>query len=525
MNKQSLADQPSSRKSMRRWLILTLAFFSGMTVLAVEISASRLLAPFFGTSVIIWSVVIGLTLLYLSVGYWIGGRTADRRPHETTLFQIIAIAAFLVGLIPFLSKPVLSISSQAIASLDGGLFFGSLVGTLFLLAIPLTMLGMVSPFAIRLVTDDVSQAGNRAGQVFAVSTIGSLLGAFIPVLLLIPSIGTRSTFLIFAVVLLGLSIVATPTPIRRILYAVFLAILIALWVTFDPGPVRPAEGLVVEGESSLQFFQVIDDPTVGRRLVLNEGIGTHSIYNPTRLLTDGPWDYFLLAPIIGGQQPDDVTSLLVIGLGAGTVPKQFTAVYGEDVAIDGVEIDSKVIEIGREYFDMDEPNLTTYAEDGRTYLQRVDHKYNIIAVDAYRQPYIPFHLATQEFFIAARDRLRDDGVLALNAGRTATDFRLVDVLSETMRSVFPYVYVIDLPTGFNNSLIYGTLQPAQTSDIRARALASHNPSLTEIANREWSLREVLDARTIYTDDRAPVERLIDDIIVREALGGESGRRR
>ena len=146
-------------------------------------------------------------------------------------------------------------------------------------------------------------------------------------------------------------------------------------------------------------------------------------------------------------------------------------------------------------------------------------------MDAYRQPYIPFHLATQEFFIAARDRLRDDGVLALNAGRTATDFRLVDVLSETMRSVFPYVYVIDLPTGFNNSLIYGTLQPAQTSDIRARALASHNPSLTEIANREWSLREVLDARTIYTDDRAPVERLIDDIIVREALGGESGRRR
>ncbi len=509
----------------RAWLVLIVAFFSGMTVLAVEISASRLLAPFFGTSIIIWAVVIGLTLLYLSVGYWLGGRAADRRPHAATLFHVVAIGAFLVGLVPFLARPVLSVSSQAIASVSGGLFFGSLVGVLLLLAAPLTLLGMVSPFAIRLLTHDVRHAGKRAGQVFAVSTVGSIMGAFIPVLILTPTVGTRSTFLIFAVGLLALALAATSILRRRAVYAVLLAILIVLWVAVNPGPVRPADGLVTEGESALQFFQVIDQPGIGRRLVLNEGIGTHSIYNPQRLLTDGPWDYFLLAPFIGGQQAQDVESLLVIGLGAGTVSKQYTTVFGGDVAIDGVEIDDRVIDVGREYFDMNEPNLTTFAEDGRAFLQRVDRRYDVIAVDAYRQPYIPFHLVTQEFFAAARQRLAADGVLALNAGRTATDFRLVGVLSETMRSVFPYVYVIDLPSGFSNSLIYGSLRPVSPAELRARALAAGGAALTEIAARPWELRAVDRADTVYTDDLAPVERLIDDIIVREALGGTSGRQR
>ncbi len=521
----STADPPTPQPigNARTWLVLTVAFFSGMSVLAVEISASRLLAPFFGTSIIIWAVVIGLTLFYLSIGYWIGGRLADRRPYEDTLYHIVAIGAFLVGLVPFMSKPVLSVSSQAIASLNGGLFFGSLVGVLLLLAVPLTMLGMVSPFAIRLVTSDIQQAGKRAGQVFAVSTVGSICGAFLPVLLLIPTVGTRSTFLIFAVLLLGLSLIATTRLYRRLAYSVLLAILVVLWVAVDPGPVRPADGLLVEGESALQFFQVIDSPNIGRRLVLNEGIGTHSIYHPDRLLTNGPWDYFLLAPIIGGQQPDDVDSLLIIGLGGGTVSKQYTTIFGDDVAIDGVEIDDRVIDLGRKYFDMNEPNLKTYAEDGRTFLQRVDRRYDVIAVDAYRQPYIPFHLVTQEFFISARDHLTDKGVVALNAGRTASDFRLVEVLSETMRSVFPHVYVIDLPSGFNNSLVYGSLTPITGDQVRDGTVGL--PLLEEIAARPWELREVNRAETVYTDDLAPVERLIDDIVVREALHGATGRGR
>ena len=492
----------------------------------MEITASRLLAPFFGTSTIIWAVVIGLTLLYLSIGYWLGGALGGSPPGAGEPFSTSSRSRhFSWAWCRFLARPVLGLSSQAIAALNGGLFFGSLFGVLLLLAVPLTMLGMVSPFAIRLVTHDVEQAGRRAGQVFAVSTVGSILGAFLPVLVLVPSVGTRSTFLIFAAILLGLALLATRVRARQGLYAVLLGILIVLWIVVQPGAVRPADGLVYESESALQFIQVIDSPSQGRRLVLNEGIGTHSIYNPERLLTDGPWDYFLIAPQVGQQPPGELDALLIIGLGGGTVAKQYAAVYGPGVRIDGVELDPEVIDVGRRFFDMAEPNLNAVAADGRTYLQHTDRRYDVIAVDAYRQPYIPFHLVTREFFEEARARLQPNGVLALNAGRTANDFRLVDVLSSTMRAVFPYVYVIDLSSGFSNSLIYGTLRPATDADLKQQVRAIGDPNLTEIADRPWVLREVATSTTVYTDDLAPVERLIDDIITREALGGAAGRAR
>ena len=414
-------------------------------------------------------------------------------------------------------------SSQAIASLNGGLFFGSLVGVLLLLAVPLTLLGMVSPFAIRLVTSDVQQAGKRAGQVFAVSTVGSILGAFTPVLLLIPAVGTRSTFLIFAVLLLGLALIATTRLRRRLLYTALLAILIVLWVAVKPGPVRPADGLVLEGESALQFFQVIDSPAVGRRSGPERGHRHPLDLSPRPPAHQRSLGLLPARPHHRRSTAAGCRFTPDHWVGGGTVSKQYTTVYGDHVAIDGVEIDDRVIELGRKYFDMNEPNLKTYAEDGRTFLQRVDRRYDVIAVDAYRQPYIPFHLVTQEFFIAARDHLNEKGVLALNAGRTATDFRLVEVLSETMRSVFPHVYVIDLPSGFNNSLVFGSLRPVTDAEVRAGAAG--DPRLAEIADRPWELREVNRADTVYTDDLAPVERLIDDIVVREALHGATGRRR
>ncbi len=514
---------PGARSRIALALVAT--FFSGMSILAVEITASRLLAPFFGTSTIIWAVVIGLTLLYLSIGYWIGGLVADRRPRASTLFHIIAIAAFVVGLVPFIAGPVLVVSSDAIATLSGGLFFGSFLGVLLLFSVPLTMLGMVSPFAIRLVTVDVQHAGRRAGQVYALSTVGSIAGAFLPVLTLVPTFGTRLTFLLFAWVLIGLALLGAQTQRRRGIYAAFALILLILWIVIRPGSVRPVDGLVYEGDSALQFIQVIDDPGRGLRLVLNEGIGTHSIYHPDRLLTEGPWDYFLLAPFVGGQSLVELDSLLVVGLGAGTVAKQYTAVYGPGVQIDGVELDPKVIELGQRYFDMNEVNLDPIAADGRTFLQHSDERYDVIAVDAYRQPYIPFHLVTREFFEEARDHLAPNGVLALNAGRTGQDFRLVEVLSSTMRAVFPYVYVIDLPAGYNNSLIYGAMRPVSEESIRASALATGDAALAEIVGRAWHLRTAPEPTVVYTDDLAPVERLIDDIIVREALEGSRGRQR
>ena len=165
--------------------------------------------------------------------------------------------------------------------------------------------------------------------------------------------------------------------------------------------------------------------------------GLHSIYNPNQLLTEGPWDYFMLGPFFNkNQKPADVRSLALIGLAGGTTARQVTQVFGP-IPIDGVEIDPKIVEVGREYFHMDAPNLNVIVEDGRYFLKTTENRYDVIGVDAYRQPYIPFQLTTKEFFQESFDHLNDNGVMVLNAGRYGTDYRLVHAIATTMKAVFP----------------------------------------------------------------------------------------
>ena len=192
-------------RAFRAYLLLTV-FVSGLTTLGVELSASRLLDPFFGNSLVIWAAIIGLMLLYLTVGYFIGGRWADKDPRLSTLFQITAWGAFLVGVITFLAAPVLRWSVRGMAQFDGGILASSLIGVLVLFSVPITLLGTVSPFAIRLALDNVDRGGRVAGSIYAVSTVGSLVGTFLPVLILIPNIGTRLTFFTFALILLVVSL-------------------------------------------------------------------------------------------------------------------------------------------------------------------------------------------------------------------------------------------------------------------------------------------------------------------------------
>ena len=177
-------------------------FAGGFASIGVELTASRLLAPFFGSSTFIWASLIGLTLAFLALGYFLGGRLADRRPEPVVLYAVTAIAAVAIGTIPFVSRPLLTGSLEAFRELDAGAFYGSLAGTLLLLAPPVTLLGFISPFAIRLQLSDVASAGKTAGSLYALSTIGSIAGSFIPVLVLIPLIGTAATFIALSLALL-----------------------------------------------------------------------------------------------------------------------------------------------------------------------------------------------------------------------------------------------------------------------------------------------------------------------------------
>ncbi|TMD19417.1 MAG: spermine synthase [Chloroflexi bacterium] len=499
----SVPQLPSPAASWRQRLLLPLAFTGGLASLGIEFAAARLLAPFFGQSLFIWGTLIGLILIYLTIGYYAGGRLADRRPDARLLFQLAGAAALLTAAIPIVSRPILSVAQSGFAQVSVGLALGSLISVIVLFAAPVILLGMVSPFVIRLRIRELETAGNAAGAVYALSTLGSILGTFLPVFWLIPTYGTRPTIFVLAFLLGAISTAGLYEPGRRRLYLLLPVVIVALGL-LSGGAIRGAAyGVrVYETESAYNYIQVIRTGTE-TQLLLDEGSAVHSIYDPTSLYTHGYWDDALLARYFGsGRAPSRVA---LVGLAGGTVARQFTAIDGP-MPIDGVEIDPKIVDVGRRYFDMTEPNLTVTVADGRYW----------ILVDAYRQPYIPFYLTTREFFESAKAHLKPDGVLAINVGRTPADNRLVDALSGTLNAVFPNVFVLDSNRRFTNSVIYATSSPASVDQFIARAGAETNPKLQPIAAealQTGGVRQVRANGIVFTDDLAPVERLIDDIIL------------
>jgi spermidine synthase len=504
---------PSPAAAWRQRLLLPLAFTGGLASLGIEFAAARLLAPFFGQSLFIWGTLIGLILIYLTIGYYAGGRLADRRPDARLLFQLAGAAALLTAAIPIVSRPILSVAQSGFAQVSVGLVLGSLISVIVLFAAPVVLLGMVSPFVIRLRIRHLETAGNAAGAVYALSTLGSILGTFLPVFWLIPTYGTRPTIFVLAFLLGAISTAGLYEPGRRRLY-LLIPVLILVLALLSGGAIRGAAygERVYETESAYNYIQVIRSGNE-TQLLLDEGSAVHSIYDPTNLYTHGYWDDALLAPYFGsGRAPGRVA---LVGLAGGTVARQFTAIDGP-MPIDGVEIDPKIVDVGRRYFDMNEPNLHVTVADGRYWMATQAGQYDVILVDAYRQPYIPFYLTTREFFESAKAHLAPGGVLAINVGRTPTDNRLVDALSGTLNAVFENVFVLDSNRRFTNSVIYATSGPASVDQFIARAGSETNPKLQPIAAEALltgGVRRVLPNGIVFTDDLAPVERLIDDIIL------------
>jgi spermidine synthase len=505
----------------RDYMLLSTVFFSGATVLAVEMSASRLLSPYFGDSQLVWANLIGLIMIYLTVGYYLGGRLADKWPTDSLLYRLALWAGFAIGLIPFVSRPVLRYSIAGFESFSASIIVGSFLGIMLLFTVPVILLGCISPFAIRLQSRSVVSTGHTAGTIYALSTLGSILGTFVPTLILIPRLGTSATILLSSLTLLLTSSTAllSRSGVRAIWYLLLPLLIVLLWLLLPAGPVKAAPGLVYEKESSYNYIQVADQG--GRRvLMLNEGQAVHSAYRPGSILSGGVWDYFLLAPYFTElADPMEIDSLCMIGLAAGTAAQEYTAIYGP-VAIDGVELDPEIVEAGRRFFDMEKPNLTVLVQDGRFFLRQTDLTYDVIIVDAYRQPYIPFHLTTREFFALTLEHLNEGGVVMVNAGRTASDFRLVDILAATMDEVFETVIILDVP-GDSNSLVIGTQQPITLERVQQRLGMISNLWLSEVAGQATGrVRTFTGEGLVLTDDRAPVEQLTHSIILRYMLHGE-----
>jgi spermidine synthase len=484
-------------------------FLAGVASLATEIAASRLVAPYFGSSNVVWANVIGIVLLFLALGYWLGGKVADARPQASLLGATLLAAAIGLVIVPFAARPLLRAALHGFGALSVGIVVGSFFAVLALFALPVLLMGAVAPFALRLALPSVAEAGRVAGRLYALSTAGSILGTFLAALVLIPLIGTQRTLLACAGLL---AVAAAPlAPLGALAVVVLSAALAAL----PPGGIKHTAGVLWETESPYQYVRVLQYSDGSRALELNEGIAQQSVWYPRTVLTGGYWDLFSVVPPLLARP---ARSALVLGDAGGTIPRAYARFFPH-LAIDGVELDPAVTDAARRFFGLRSiPTLHTVTADARVYLEGTARRYDIVIVDAYRQPYIPFQLATEEFFRLVREHLSPGGVVALNVAATPHDHGLTQGIVATLAREFPQVWLwralrfSDLVFAFN-----GRAVSRATLVARARNAPPAVRSLVPLFRRE--LVSPAAHGTPWTDDRAPVEWVTDRMLADQILRG------
>lgn len=505
----------SPQEGLRRIHRLTVAIVAvvGAASLGAEIAAARLLAPWFGASTIVWANTIATVLVALSIGYWFGGRLADRDPTIAGLSRLVMIAAALLAVVPFIAGPFLSVSVKALDQVEAGAFVGSLIAVMVLIAFPVMVLGAVAPYAVRLSVKKADEAGNVAGRLYAISTIGSLVGVFLSALLLVPLLGTRRTFIVFA---LSLALVALPALSWR---WIVLPLLIIVALVAPVGTIKSADASTVvwESETEYQYARVVQFNDGERWLELNEGQAVHSVYKPGEWLTNNYWDEALVLP--WAARDAEPRSLAVLGNAGGTVARAYGHFY-PDARVDGVEIDGQLSDAGRRYFDLRGPNLHLHTADARPFLRASSRKWDAILVDAYRQPYIPFYMTTSEFFASVAEHLNPGGVVMVNVGHPEGSADLEASLAATMKTHFKTV--LRDPSERVNTILLGANGPASAQQLVLGASSTAMPAPLRPIAREAAQRlsAPLPGGDVYTDDLAPVEWLIDGSILQVAAQGQ-----
>ncbi|PLS30530.1 spermidine synthase [Bifidobacterium margollesii] len=536
MRKTTADERPILRSKI--FLYVT-EFFSGMAVMSAELGASRLLAPYFSSSQIVWTIIIGTIMIALALGAVFGGRWADRNPDPDRLYLRILAAAVWISLIPLVGKYViLLVSGLLIVTVSTNfLVIAAFISCMLIFVPPLFLLGTVTPGLNKFATDSLEDNASVVGRLSACNTVGSILGTFLPTFVTIPSVGTFVTFLIFSGLLLLLPLIYFLSSHAMRAVSVAAVVVFVASGLFSPmtGFAFWERNLAYEGESIYNYLQVknLSDRTI---LSTNVLFGVQSVTMKTDGLTGMYYDTALAAPSLA----DNADSALILGMGTGTYARQLRRYY-PNMRIQGVEIDRKITDLAGRYFD--EPNdipVSTY--DGRAWLAASRDTYDVIMVDAYQDITIPFQMSSTEFFTMVKKHLNPGGVMVVNMNMISDgEGSINEALQATIASVFKEGNVItaDVPGTTNRELFAKTIgddkafrgTSSLSKDSKAAALRAmtvintHDTDLamfmTDVAHRFRQVPEpAAGSDLILTDDKAPVEVLgmkaIDQLIAEEA---------
>lgn len=493
--------------------LYTYVFLTGAAGMAIEMAASRLIAPYFGTSLMVWANIIGIILLAMSAGYFVGGRLADKHPEPRVLFTLSLAAGLILTAIPFISQWLFHFLTNGILATPVPTVLLAFAGTLLLFAPPVFLLAMVSPYAIRLSAPTSTDTGKTAGRLYAFSTLGSLVGTFTPSFWLIPAIGTRATILLSAFI----TMILADWGLKR-WWGVLLAVLPLLALWFTPQTVKGAQ-VLWEKETPYQYVQVINQADQSIALVYNEGGGIQSIARPNHgLAPQDYYDYYLVLPFL---REEEKPKIWILGSAGGTMLGLFDHWVRPEIpglTLTGVEIDPEVIPLGRKFFGLTGSEGPVVNADARIFLRSREDQADLIVVDAYTQQiYIPFHLSTKEFYQEVKSHLTPGGILALNINALSPSSPLLQSFQHTLATVFPYTYILPVPESLNYVLL------ASSKPISLAKAEDKIP--LELSPYYQAFRDKLQPATtkeglLLTDDKAPVEFLTDQMIwqaIRESV--------
>ncbi len=502
------------------YLYLT-EFFSGMGVMAVELGASRLLAPYFSSSQIVWTIIISTIMIAMALGNIFGGRWADKDPNPDKLYKRLLIAAVWIAAIPVLGKYViLAITGILVVTISQNLLIiAGFLACMVIFVFPCFLLGTVTPSLTKYAVQSLDDSGSTVGRLNAANTIGSIIGTFTPTFITIPAVGTSITFLIFSGILLALALVyfiSRGTKRTACIVSVVLFILCAI-LGHRSNFAFWENDLAYEGESIYNYLQVKEDD---ENVILSTNVlfGVQSITKKDNALTGMYYDYAMQALPMAGIGQGNAADVLILGMGTGTYARQSLNYY-PNLNITGVEIDEKIIDLSREYFDLPE-NAEVTAYDGRAYLAADEGKYDVIMVDAYQDISVPFQMSSVEFFTLVRDHLKDGGVMVINENmRGEGKGSINEYLNDTIASVFPYVVSADV-AGNTNREVFASEKELLGDDLLTQIAFVENSELSQLLFTVYDRSENYVAGDhILTDDKAPVELLsmqaIDGLIQSE----------